>query len=67
MKVNDLIKKLQELQKQIGYDVEAEIYMEDINGTECGIDDINDVNISTDEHDEDPAILIAHFNKNKEE
>ena len=59
MKISELIKRLEELQKQIG-DVEVELYMEDVDGTECGMDCITEVDISTDANGENPAVYIAH-------
>lgn len=59
MKTTELINRLKELQKQLG-DVEVELCMEDIDGTECGMDCITEVDISTDENGENPAVYIAH-------
>lgn len=59
MKTSELIKRLKEIQEQIG-DSEIEIYMEDIDGTECGMDSINEVEISTNESGENPSVYIAH-------
>lgn len=58
MLVDELIERLNELKKQLG-NVEVELYMEDIDGMVCGIDDINEVDISTDQ-DEVKNIYIAH-------
>lgn len=66
MTVSKVIERLRELQKQVGFDVDVEMYMEDIDGTQCGVDEITDINFATDEHNENPTICIAHFN-NKEE
>lgn len=66
MLVSELIKRLKELEKQVG-DVEVEMYMEDIDGTECGILDANEVDISTDADGLNPAVYIAHRNKEKED
>lgn len=62
MKVSEVIKRLNELKKELG-DVDCEIYMEDIDGTQIGIDEINEIDISTDEEGLDAAIYIAHMNK----
>lgn len=59
MYVEDLIKRLQELKKELG-NVEVELYMEDIDGSQCGVDSINEVDISTDENNE-KHIYIAHI------
>lgn len=66
MIVSELINKLQELKNQMG-DVEVELYMEDIDGTECGMDCINEVDISTDAEGLNPSIYIAHRNLKKGE
>ncbi len=65
MKVSQVIKRLQELQEQLG-DVDCDIYMEDIDGTQCGVDEINEIDISTDENGQNPAIYIAHMNPKEE-
>lgn len=62
MKVSEVIKRLNELKKELG-DVDCEIYMEDIDGTQIGMDEINEIDISTDEEGLDAAIYIAHMNK----
>ena len=61
MLVQDLINRLEELKSELG-NVEVEIYMEDIDGTECGIDNINEVDISMDVRGKNKAIYIAHKN-----
>ena len=63
MKVSKVIERLQELKDQLG-DVECDMYMEDIDGTQCGVDEINEIDISTDENGENQEIYIAHMNKN---
>lgn len=64
MKVQDLINRLEELKKELG-NVEVELYMEDIDGTQCGVDTINEVDISTDGKGENKAIYIAHRVENE--
>ena len=61
MKVIDVINRLKELKKELG-NVEVELYMEDIDGTQLGTDSINEIDISTDEEGMNPAIYIAHRN-----
>lgn len=41
------------------------MYMEDIDGTQCGVDEINEVDISTD-YEGNKAIYIAHRNSEEE-
>lgn len=60
MLVNELIERLNELKEEIG-NVEVELYMEDIDGTQCGFDDINEVELIS--KDFDKIIYIAHRNK----
>lgn len=62
MKVKNVIERLQEFEKKLG-NVEVEMYMEDVDGTQCGVDEINEIDISTDENGENQAIYIAHMNK----
>lgn len=68
MKVQALINRLEELKKELG-NVDVELYMEDIDGTQCGVDSINEVDISTDGNGENKAIYIAHrvYNEGLEE
>lgn len=66
MTVNEVIKRLQELQEQLG-DVDCDLYMEDIDGTQCGVDEINEIDICTDENGQNAAIYIAHMNPKTEE
>lgn len=61
MFVQDLINRLEELKAELG-NVEVELYMEDIDGTKCGLDDINEIDISTD-YVGNKNIYIAHTNK----
>lgn len=62
MFVQELIDRLQELKEQVG-NVEVEICMDDIDGTSLGLNDINEVDISTSPIDHDKKIYIAHLNK----
>lgn len=62
MKVSKVIERLQELKNQLG-DVDCDMYMEDIDGTQCGVDEINEIDISTDGDGKNQAIYIAHMNK----
>ncbi len=63
IKVQELINRLEELKKELG-NVEVELYMEDIDGTKCGVNTINEVDISTDP-DGNKAIYIAHIVDNE--
>lgn len=65
MKVQSLINRLEELKKEFG-NIEVELYMEDIDGTQCGVDSINEVDINNDENGENKAIYIAHRVNNEE-
>lgn len=65
MKIKELIKKLEKLENKIG-DVEVGIIIEDFDGTETGILDINEVDISTDINGENPEVYIGYF-YNKED
>ena len=58
-----MINRLEELKKELG-NVEVELYMEDIDGTKCGVNTINEVDISTDP-DGNKAIYIAHIVDNE--
>lgn len=66
MKVSEVIKRLKELKKQYG-DIECDMYMEDIDGTECGVDDINEIDISRDMEGNIVSIYIAHINPESED
>ena len=66
MKVEELIKKLEELKKEVG-NVEVTIIVEDIDGTETGIQEINEVDISTDGNGEDKEIYIGYFYQKESE
>ena len=65
MKVSEVIKRLEELKEELG-DVEVGLYMEDIDGTQCGIDEINEIDVSTDANNGNPEIYIA-YKINKED
>lgn len=62
MLVQELIDRLQKLKKEVG-NVEVEICMDDIDGISLGLNDINEVDISTSPIDHDKKIYIAHLNK----
>lgn len=66
MLVSEVIKRLQDLKNQLG-DVDCDMYMEDIDGTQCGVDEINEIDICIEEGGENPSIYIAHMNKKIEE
>ena len=66
IKVQELINRLKELKKELG-NVEVELYMEDIDGTKCGVNTINEVDISTDGNGEDKKIYIAHIVDNEKD
>lgn len=63
MLVEELIKRLEELKEKVG-NVEVSIIIEDLDGTETGLQEINEVEISTDENGENKEIYIAYFYKN---
>ena len=63
IKVQELINRLEKIKKELG-NVEVELYMEDIDGTKCGVNTINEVDISTDP-DGNKAIYIAHIVDNE--
>lgn len=63
MKVKELIKRLQELEKEVG-NVDVQIIVEDIDGTETGLQEINEVDISIGTDEDDKSIYIAYFYKN---
>lgn len=58
MKVSEVIKRLTKLQEKFG-DVECMVYMEDIDGTQTGLDEINEIENTL---DVDPVIYLAHRN-----
>ena len=59
MKIEELIKRLEELRNELG-NVEVSIIIEDIDGTETGFQDINEVDISINPNDE-KEIYIGYF------
>lgn len=59
MLIRELINKLQKFEDKLG-NVEVLLYMDDIDGSQCGFDDINDINITTDCFGEDVKVYIAH-------
>lgn len=64
MLVEELIKRLEELKKEVG-NVEVSIIVEDIDGTETGMQTINEIDISTNVDDEtDKEIYIGYFYRN---
>lgn len=62
MLVDELIKRLEELKSEVG-NVEVTVIVEDIDGTETGIQEINEVEISTDV-DGNEEIYIGYFYNN---
>lgn len=63
MKVEELIKKLEELKSKLG-NVDVTVIAEDIDGTNTGILPINEVDISTDIDGSNPEIYIGYFSRN---
>ena len=63
MKLNECIKRLKELEKELG-NVDVEMYMEDIDGTQLGMDSVTEIDISTDTEGLNPAVYIAHREEN---
>ena len=63
MKVEKLIKRLEELRNELG-NVEVSIIIEDIDGIETGFQDINEVDISINTDDE-KEIYIGYFYQNE--
>ncbi len=56
MKVSEVINRLTELKEKWG-DKECMLYMEDIDGTKTGLDEINEIENTL---EDDPVIYIAH-------
>lgn len=63
MKVEELIKKLEELKNKLG-NVDVTVIVEDIDRTNTGILPINEVDISTDIDGSNPEIYIGYFARN---
>ncbi len=64
MLVEELIKRLEKLKEEVG-NVEVSIIVEDIDGTETGMQTINEIDISTNVDDEtDKEIYIGYFYRN---
>ena len=59
MKVSEVIEKLNKLKEKFG-DLECMVYMEDIDGTETGLDEINEIENTL---EDEPVIYIAHRNE----
>lgn len=59
MKVSEVISKLQELQNKWG-NIECMICMDDIDGTQLGLDTINEIENTL---EDEPIIYIAHLEK----
>lgn len=66
MKVEELIKKLEELKSKLG-NVDVTVIVEDIDRTNTGILPINEVDISTDADGSNPEIYIGYFARNDED
>lgn len=62
MLVDELIKRLEELKSEVG-NVEVTVIVEDVDGTETGVQEINEVEISTDV-DGNEEIYIGYFYNN---
>lgn len=62
MLVDELIKRLEELKSEVG-NVEVTVIVEDVDGIETGIQEINEVEISTDV-DGNEEIYIGYFYNN---
>ena len=58
MKISELINKLNKLKEKWG-DKEVMLYIEDIDDSQLGLDDINEVDFTL---EDDPVIYIAHRN-----
>lgn len=67
MLVEELIKRLEELKKRAGGNVEVNIIVEDIDGTETRIQPINEVDISKNPEGGEPEIYIGYFYQNEKE
>ena len=65
MKVEELIEKLKELKKELG-NVDVDVIIEDIDGTETGFLPINEVNISKDENGNNAGIYLGYLWENEE-
>ena len=65
MKVEELIEKLKELKKELG-NVDVDVIIEDIDGTETGFLPINEVAISKDENGNKAGIYLGYLWENEE-